>query len=59
MCWVALDCAIGLVGHLGAEDRVADWGTARDEIRAAILTHGWNERAGAFTQASDPGRPGG
>jgi GH15 family glucan-1,4-alpha-glucosidase len=51
MCWVAVDRAIALAGHLGAEDRVADWGTARDEIRAAILTRGWNERAGAFTQA--------
>jgi GH15 family glucan-1,4-alpha-glucosidase len=51
MCWVAVDCAIALASHLGAEDRVADWGTARDEIRAAILTRGWNERAGAFTQA--------
>ncbi len=51
MCWVAVDCAIALASHLDAEDRVADWGTARDEIRAAILTHGWNERAGAFTQA--------
>ena len=37
MCWVAVDCAITLASHLGAEDRVADWGTARDEIRAAIL----------------------
>ena len=51
MCWVAVDCAITLASHLGAEDRVADWGTARDEIRAAILDRGWNERAGAFTQA--------
>jgi GH15 family glucan-1,4-alpha-glucosidase len=51
MCWVAVDCAIGLAGHLGAEARVADWETARDEIRAAILTRGWNEPAGAFTQA--------
>jgi GH15 family glucan-1,4-alpha-glucosidase len=51
MCWVAVDCAIGLASHLGADDRVADWGTARDEIRAAILACGWNERAGAFTQA--------
>jgi alpha,alpha-trehalase len=51
MCWVAVDCAIALASHLGAEDRVADWGTARDEIRTAILTRGWNERAGAFTQA--------
>ena len=51
MCWVAVDRAIALASQLGAEDRVADWGTARDEIRAAILARGWNERAGAFTQA--------
>ncbi len=51
MCWVAVDRAIALAGQLGAEGRVADWGTARDEIRAAILTRGWNDRAGAFTQA--------
>ena len=50
MCWVALDSAITLASHLGAEDRVADWRAARDEIRTAILTRGWNERAGAFTQ---------
>ena len=51
MCWVALDCAIALAGHLGAADRVADWETARAEIRAAILARGWSEQAGAFTQA--------
>jgi alpha,alpha-trehalase len=51
MCWVAVHRAIALAGHLGAEDRVADWEAARDEIRAAILTRGWNEKAGAFTQA--------
>jgi GH15 family glucan-1,4-alpha-glucosidase len=51
MCWVAVDRAIALAAHLGAEGRVADWETARDEIRSAILTRGWNERAGAFTQA--------
>jgi GH15 family glucan-1,4-alpha-glucosidase len=51
MCWVAVDRAIALAGHLGAEGRVADWETARAEIRAAILTRGWNERASAFTQA--------
>src|ERR1700733_8654645 len=51
MCWVAVDRAIAMAGHLEAEGRVADWGAARDEIRAAILTRGWNERAGAFTQA--------
>jgi GH15 family glucan-1,4-alpha-glucosidase len=51
MCWVALERAIALARHLGAEDRVGDWAAARDEIRAAILERGWNERAGAFTQA--------
>jgi GH15 family glucan-1,4-alpha-glucosidase len=51
MCWVAVNRAIGLASHLGAEDRVAAWRTVRDEIRAAILTRGWNERVGAFTQA--------
>jgi GH15 family glucan-1,4-alpha-glucosidase len=51
MCWVALDRAIALASHLGAGDRIGDWATARDEIRAAILERGWNERAGAFTQA--------
>ncbi len=51
MCWVALDRAIALASHLDAGDRIGDWATARDEIRAAILERGWNERAGAFTQA--------
>jgi GH15 family glucan-1,4-alpha-glucosidase len=51
MCWVALDRAIALARHLGAEDRVTDWAAARHQIRAAILEQGWNERAGAFTQA--------
>ena len=51
MCWVALDRAITLAPRLGAEERVTAWTTARDEIRAAILEHGWNEKAGAFTQA--------
>ncbi|HEX3491037.1 MAG TPA: glycoside hydrolase family 15 protein [Streptosporangiaceae bacterium] len=51
MCWVALDRAIALAPHLGAEDRVAGWSATRDEIRAVILERGWSERAGAFTQA--------
>jgi alpha,alpha-trehalase len=51
MCWVALDRAIALAPRLGAEGKVAGWAAVRDEIRAAILKHGWSEKAGAFTQA--------
>jgi alpha,alpha-trehalase len=51
MCWVAMDRAIALASHLGAEDKVTDWTATRDEIREAIVTRGWNERAAAYTQA--------
>ncbi len=36
---------------LGAQDRVPGWTAAREEIRAAMLAQGWNEKAGAFTQS--------
>jgi alpha,alpha-trehalase len=51
MCWVALDRAIRLAAMLGAEDRVEEWCRIRAEIREAIETHGWSQRAGAFTQS--------
>jgi GH15 family glucan-1,4-alpha-glucosidase len=51
MCWLALDSAIALAAQLAAPERVPGWAAARDEIRAAILERGWNDRAGAFTQA--------
>jgi alpha,alpha-trehalase len=50
-CWAALNRAIDIAPQLGARHRVEEWARARDEIRAAILTHGWSEQAGAFTQA--------
>lgn len=53
MCWVALDSALELVDELRSHDRVAAWTATREQIRAAILTRGWNERVGAFTQAFD------
>ncbi len=51
MCWVALDRAVDLAAALGATDRVPHWATQRDEIREQILTHGFSEAAGAFTQS--------
>jgi alpha,alpha-trehalase len=51
MCWVALECAIDLAPGPAAEDHIEGWRSTADEIRAAILTEGWNEEVGAFTQA--------
>jgi alpha,alpha-trehalase len=54
MCWVALDRALDLEDLLGAgAERVARWSRVREDIRSAILEHGWSERVGAFTQAFD------
>ena len=53
MCWVALDRAIDLADRLDAADRVERWKATRDEIADAIMTRGWNEQIGAFTQTFD------
>jgi GH15 family glucan-1,4-alpha-glucosidase len=51
MCWVALDRAITLSERLDAADRVEHWSVVREQIAEAILTRGWSDTAGAFTQA--------
>ena len=51
MCWVALDRAVSLAGPLGASDRVESWKKTADQIREAVLTKGWSDRANAFTQS--------
>ena len=51
MCWVALDRAVALADHLDASSRVGDWEQAQVQIREAILTRGWSDQAGAFTQS--------
>jgi GH15 family glucan-1,4-alpha-glucosidase len=51
MCWVALDRAINLADLLHAQDRIDTWTATRELIRDAILTYGWSEKAGAFTQS--------
>jgi alpha,alpha-trehalase len=51
MCWVALDRAVALADRLGASDRVEAWKQTQDQIREAILTKGWSDRANAFTQS--------
>jgi GH15 family glucan-1,4-alpha-glucosidase len=51
MCWVALDRALALAEPLDAADRVDPWTQSRDQIREAILTRGWSDRANAFGQS--------
>jgi alpha,alpha-trehalase len=51
MCWVALDRAVALADRLDASDRVEAWKQTQDQIREAILTKGWSDRANAFTQS--------
>jgi GH15 family glucan-1,4-alpha-glucosidase len=51
MCWVALDRAVRLADVLPVGDRVAAWETTRSEIADAIVSEGWSESAGAFTQS--------
>ncbi len=50
MCWVALDRAIALAEVLGAADRVDEWKRSREEIWLTVVTDGWSDQAGAFTQ---------
>ncbi|MBO4208656.1 glycoside hydrolase family 15 protein [Micromonospora echinofusca] len=51
LCWVALDRAVRLAPRLGDRAEPARWARVRDEIRAAVLEQGWNERVGAYTGA--------
>ena len=52
-CWTALDRAVRFGARIGTPDDVARWAAARDEVRAAVLTRGWNERLQAYTGAFD------
>ena len=49
MCWVALDRAVILADRLNATSRSASWTQTLDQIREAIVTKGWSDRAKAFT----------
>src|SRR3712207_850682 len=51
MCWAALDRAVDLAPRLGMHARADTWRAARDEIRAAILEHGWSDARQAFAQS--------
>jgi GH15 family glucan-1,4-alpha-glucosidase len=50
MCWVALDRAVAMADKLGAQDQVASWKRTMDEIHETVVSKGWSDKAGAFTQ---------
>ncbi|MEU4642371.1 glycoside hydrolase family 15 protein [Micromonospora sp. NPDC023814] len=51
LCWVAIDRAVRLAPRLGDRADPRRWASTRDEIRAAVLREGWDERVGAYTGA--------
>jgi GH15 family glucan-1,4-alpha-glucosidase len=51
MCWVALDRGIRAAQQLHLDADLPRWLAIRDQIRADILTHGYNTTIGAFTQS--------
>ena len=52
MCWVALERGLAMSEVLAPDvERTRVWANARADVRQAILTRGWNEQAGAYTQA--------
>jgi GH15 family glucan-1,4-alpha-glucosidase len=48
---VALDRAVDLADPLDSSDRVDGWKQTQSQIREAILTKGWSDKANAFTQS--------
>jgi alpha,alpha-trehalase len=50
MCWVALDRGLAMADQLQPGEKAQVWAAARHEVREAIRTLGWSDRAGAYTQ---------
>jgi GH15 family glucan-1,4-alpha-glucosidase len=53
MSWVALDRGVTLAEELSLPGDVGAWRAERDAVRAEIMSRGWSEAAGAFTQSYD------
>ncbi|HET8599328.1 MAG TPA: glycoside hydrolase family 15 protein [Segeticoccus sp.] len=50
MVWVAFDRAIAAAERHGYDGPVDRWRELRDKVREEVLTHGYNEEKGTFTQ---------
>lgn len=53
MCWVALDRAIQLAKSFGRVETIDRWTRVAEEIRAAILSRGFDDKLYSFVQAFD------
>ena len=51
MAWVAFDRAVRFHEEFGWQGPVERWRALRDEIRAEVLAHAWNDEKQAFTQS--------
>lgn len=52
-CWAAVDRGLRLASECARQGPVRQWEKARDEIRAAIETRGYDKRRGVFVQSFD------
>ncbi len=50
MAWVALDRAVRVTERFGFDGPTERWKSVRDEIKKEVMTKGYNESVGAFTQ---------
>lgn len=50
LCWVALNRASKIARIFKKDDYAKDWDKKSDDIKQEILTEGWNDELGAFTQ---------
>lgn len=53
MCWVAIERGAALASALGAPELASRWHAIAEEEREIVLTRGFNEELGLFTQALD------
>jgi GH15 family glucan-1,4-alpha-glucosidase len=53
MCWVAVDRGAALAHRLGRQDLADKWRPIADRERDEVLTRGFSEKHGFFTQALD------
>ena len=53
MSWVALDRGATLARELSLPGDTARWRGERDAVHAEIMTRGWSDAAGSFTQSYD------